>query len=178
MAEVEFEGRIDRKMYVDAQRLYLKPGRRGVVLIVLAILLIVYDVIGVPLVQGTRPSAGAIAGVPAVLALWLVFLWVISPILNARRVERTNRMFGTPLRGFAREAGIHLESEFGTSDLPWAVFFRFKMTDALVILYQSAHTYHVFPRSFFARDEDWRIFRACVVEKVPARPRRRQGIAV
>ncbi len=175
MAEVRFEGRLDRKMYVDAQRLYLKPGGRGVVLLVLAILLIGYGVIGVPLVQGSRPSAGAIAGVPAFMALWLVFLWIISPILNARRVERTNKMFGIPLRGVAKETGIHLESEFGTSELPWTVFFRFKMTDTLVILYLSAHMFHVFPRSFFRSDEDWRIFRAWMAEKVPARSWRRRG---
>jgi YcxB-like protein len=178
MAEVRFEGRIDRQMYIDAQRLYLKPGGRGVVLLVLAILLIGYGVIGVPLVQGSRPSAGAIAGVPAFMALWLVFLWVISPIMNARRVERTNKMFGIPLRGVAKEAGLHLESEFGTSEFPWAVFFRFKMTDALVILYQSAHAFHIFPRSFFSSDEDWQVFRACVAEKVPARPWRKQRASV
>ena len=134
-----------------------------------------YGVIGVPLVEGSRPSAGAIAGVPEFVAFWLVSLWFISPNVNARRAERTSRMFGSPLRGLAREVGIHLESAFGSSELPWGMFFRFKMTDALVILYQSAHTFNMFPRSFFGSDEDWRIFRAWVAERVPANPRRWQG---
>ncbi len=175
MAEVKFAGRIDRKMYVDAQRLYMKPGWRRVVLIVLGSLLMGYGVIGFLLVPGSRPSPGFFVGVSAFWALWLVFLWVILPIVNARRVERTSRIFGSPLHGVATEAGIHLESEFGTSSLPWGVFFKFKMTDALVVLYQSAQTFNIFPRSFFGSDEDWRIFRAWVTEKVPARPRKWQA---
>jgi YcxB-like protein len=175
MAEVQFEGRIDRKLYVEAQRLYMRPGRRAIALMVLAISMIGYGVIGVPFLQGSPPSVGIIAGVPAVAALWLVFLWFLSPIVNAWRVERTSRMFGCPLRGVATEDGIDLESPFGTAKLPWGVFFRFKMTTALVIVYQSAHMFNVYPRSFFGSDEDWRIFRSWVTDKVPASPRKRPG---
>ena len=32
MAEVRFGGGIDRKTYVEAQRLYMRPGGRGVAL--------------------------------------------------------------------------------------------------------------------------------------------------
>jgi len=116
-------------------------------------------------------------GVPAFWVSWLVFLWVILPVVNARRAEQTSLIFGSPLHGVATDAGIHLESEYGSSSLPWGVFFRFKMTDALVVLYQSSRTMNVFPRSFFGSDEDWRIFRAWVTERVPARPSKRRATA-
>ena len=74
MAEVRFGGGIDRKLYVEAQRLHMRPRGRSVALIVLVVLMMGYGVIGVPLAYGSRPSAGAIAGFPAFVAFWAVLL--------------------------------------------------------------------------------------------------------
>lgn len=176
MAEVPFEGRIDRRLAVEAQRLYLRPGPRGAVMLVVGLVIIFSCMVAVPwILHGSGPGAVSIAEVAAFMALWVASMWFFSPILNARRVERTSRIFGTPLHGRVTEAGVHLESAYGTSDLPWELFFRFKATESLVILYQSAQMFNVFPRSFFGSDEDWRRFRAWVEEKVPAVPRRRPG---
>lgn len=176
MAEVPFEGRIDRRLAVEAQRLYLRPGRRGAVLLAAGLLMILCCMVAVPwMLHGSGPGAVSIAEVAAFMVLWVLSMWFFSPILNARRVERTSRIFGTPLHGSVTETGVHLESAYGTSELPWELFFRYKATESLVILYQSAQMFNVFSRSFFGSDEDWRRFRAWVEERVPAVPRGRPG---
>jgi hypothetical protein len=170
MVEVPFAGRLDRQLAIAAQRLYMRPGRRAVVLLALGFLLLCSSVV---VLQGTRFSLVTLAELAAFMLLWLASLWFLTPLLNARRVERTSKLFASPLHGVATETGIHLESAYGTSDLPWDVFFRYKATDSLVILFQSTQLFNVFPRSFFGSDEDWHGFRVWVADKVPATPRKR-----
>src|SRR5579863_6678321 len=159
MTEIRFEGKLDRRIHVEAQRLFMKPGRVLIALMIAVVAVSVRAAIGAWLVQDSRPRGEFLMVVVlSAVVVWLILVWLgqrIWPIVIARRTERTSRTFGTPLKGSATESGLHIESAFGASDLPWDVFYRFKMTDSLVLVYQSAQMMNVFPRSFFSGDEDW-----------------------
>ena len=67
------------------------------------------------------------------------------------------------------DAGIHLETPYSKTDLPWDVFIRAKIGRDVVLLYTSAvgNQVQLFPREFFASETDWNAFVELVRQRVP-----------
>jgi hypothetical protein len=167
MTEVRFQGAMDRRTFVAAQRLALR-NRRAALVAALVVLAVVAILVLAPLLRGRPPGLGVYVEVLLFAGLWPLLLWVLLPLLQAQRLARTSAAFGRPLSGVADADRIHVESARGAADLAWSTFHRARFADALVLLYQSEQTYMVFPRAFFASAEDWQTFLALAQAKVPA----------
>jgi hypothetical protein len=103
-----------------------------------------------------------------------VFFWLVIRLVlyvTAERTYRTSALLRVPIRGSASSEHVEIQSEHGGGKLPWAVFYQQRQSEDLVLLYQAANLYHLYPRRFFGPDSDWAEFRSLAASNVTARPR-------
>jgi hypothetical protein len=159
---IEFSGTCSKEDVVKAARLHLTPSRGwriglGVVSVVPILLAVLLKG---SLLYGLVPVA--MYGV-LVLVVWL------AARSSARRSYETNAMMQEPVWGTVPSDGVTIASSVGEARVPWDAFYQRKIGADIVLLFQSAAVFHVFPRRFFPSDEGWREFRQLAAENVKKR---------
>jgi hypothetical protein len=173
--EIPFRGQIDIDVLRRSMRAGLQPSRRALIGGAILGVFMLWGLVGVPLADG-QPLSDLLANLaPALVTVLLAgSLFIYALFFSApRKVLESNKLIQGGYAGVATEEGVHLETAHSQSDLPWDVFYRAKIGRDVVLLYQSVQVSSVFPREFFATEEDWQAFVGLVRQHVSLRPPRR-----
>jgi hypothetical protein len=169
-----FEGQISPDIYLRALKVHGGPSRLVAILALVMVPVMIYGVIIVPLMAGQ-----AITGVFPLL-LWVavaVLMW-LGPKFAVHRMLRTNKVLAAPIRGSVMNTGVHLSTPYSESDLPWKVFIKSKMTNDMVLLYQSNHQFQIFAKEWFPSVEGWEAFKTQVLSSTTHEKRRLMPFSV
>ena len=90
----------------------------------------------------------------------------------ARRSWRTHKLAQEPMRGAMGSEEFVVESEHGSSRIPWDRLHQWRASDSILLVYQSSNIFLLLPRRFFVSDEAWRSASDLVAAKLPIRKRR------
>lgn len=162
---VAFSGTLDERMFRRAIAGPLRGTR------LLGILFVSVAIIGALSSFGASALREARAQLPPILFLGLFgVVLLLTPWLAARKQIKTSKLLRSPTSGSATDTGLHLESAYGTSDIPWSAFHRVKVYPHTVLLYQSAAVFHTIPREFFENQAAWEGFVGLVRAGVPRPP--------
>jgi len=176
MSEIAFSGSVNRENYLRAVRLATGPNREAkVTLGIFGALLFAASVVG-PLAAGAsiRPWL-PFWGIVAVVAVLFFYLRRVG----VNQALKTNKLLQEPIAGSAAEDAVRMTTASSTTTLPWQSFYRVKASPDMVLLYQGANLFNMFPREFFQQEEEWQTFRSWALAKVPGKePRRRRTLWV
>ena len=160
------------------QALALMRGRAfqvlGIVVVVVVILASVPYF--VPILSGEADAVTVLSVVvPPVIVLGaFAFLIRSMPRRQARRLRQAP-LFRGPVSGRVTDEVLELESEQSAGRTKWSAFVQYKMTDQIVLLYQSNAAAMIVPRGFFSSDDDWQRFRQHVQATVPEKAKAQAG---
>jgi hypothetical protein len=155
---IAFCGAYDKTLYIRAVRLQ-GAGLRW--------LGATFAVVGVLSFVTSANTANATWWAPGTFLTLFGALLLASPYLAARKAFKTGAMLTSPLTGRADETRFVLECAHGTTNITWALFYKAIIAPDLVLLFPSAHQFHIIARSFFASDDDWSAFQSVVRSSVP-----------
>ena len=100
------------------------------------------------------------------LSVFLLLLQLVIPSLVFARVYRRNsRMFGMRTVTVS-DTGIVSDHQMGHTESAWNMYEKFRETQNLFLLYQSADIIGIVPKRTFARLADLEQFRALIASKV------------
>jgi hypothetical protein len=123
-----------------------------------------WGVVIFPLTQGGSLEPATYLPVLLIAGFFAFSLFVWGP-----KKQLQNKLLQGLYQGTAGDAGIHLETAYTKTDLPWDVFLRAKIGKDVVLLYAStvSNQVQLFPREFFASETDWNAFVELVRQRVP-----------
>ncbi|WP_242112619.1 YcxB family protein [Luteimonas aquatica] len=155
--------RISEQDYVDAMRLFARPGARSIsILAAIALAAIALALFGPPLVR-----AGAIGGLVGI-AVVAAGSFALLP-WTARRHYRKYRAIHETFTVELLENGVRFASRNGEGTLAWAHVLKWRQNDRFVLLYPMPRLFHIVPRAIASQGFD--------VEALVDRLRRHVGAA-
>lgn len=162
--EVTFQGTYGRDELATGLKM-MGGRRRKLVLAVLAgyALLMVFLALA-DRVSGTGSGVGVAVPIMVVMVLAVVML-IVMPRLQAARLAR-GPLYQSQQTGRADEEGIEVESPLVHSRTKWEAYTHHRVSETGVVLFQSQATATIIPRSFFADEADWSLFRELVRRRV------------
>ena len=98
----------------------------------------------------------------ASLAFLAVFFFVALP-WQATRHFRQNRFLAHATEYRIDETGLLVQSDLGTTKIPWDHLHKWKENRRLILLYPTDAAYYLFPRRLFTAAE-WEAFRALAAQ--------------
>ena len=98
----------------------------------------------------------------ASLAFLAVFFFVALP-WQATRNFKQNRFLTHPTEYRIDETGLLVQSDLGTTKIPWDHLHKWKENRRLILLYPTDAAYYLFPRRLFTAEE-WEEFRALAAQ--------------
>jgi hypothetical protein len=98
-----------------------------------------------------------------------------SPLIQARRMAKSPGCQGI-LTGVADDQVLALQNDLVASRVQWSAFIRYKMSDGVVLLYQTDAAMSIVPKSFFESDADWQRFRQHIQATVPEKAPKRSSV--
>lgn len=159
VAMIRFEGVLTPELYRRAMSVRLRSVRNVTGFWIFAAVVMLF-------------SAKGGWGTPLFLVFVGAFL-MTAPRRAATRAFAADPLLSERMTGEADERGVRIEQAHGSTDLPWSSTYDVAMTSKVVIVYQSASLFRVFPREFFADEESWQTFRRLAAVAVPpVRPQR------
>lgn len=165
--EIPYEGKIDLPVLRQVTRLQLFPTRSRAVIVGCIALLMVWSLLLMPLTRG----ASFQELLPGLVPLAVLALLALTIPLSLRRVLDSNKQLQAPLTGAVTDQGLRIATLYGSSQLPWDVFYKVTIGRDVVLLYQSVQVCNVLHRRFFAGDAEWRsavdLIRSHVTQKPP-----------
>jgi hypothetical protein len=151
---IEFEGAIDRDLYIKALR------RQGASPLWLGVMLFAVGICGV------ISTAGTLRWTVPLLLLGLGLFLLVLPYWYTRQAFRTSSILGQAFTGHVDASEFVAESPHGRSNIQWAAFHRAMLTPDLVLLYVSSQQFYILSRRFFKSDADWSELQAIVAGHV------------
>jgi hypothetical protein len=152
--------------------LALMRGRafRVLGIIVVAVVILASVPYVIPILSGQADMVGILSIVipPLIVLGAFAFLVRSMPRRQARRLRQAP-LFRGPISGRVTDEALELASERAAGKTKWSAFVQYKMTDQIVLLYQSNAAAMIVPRGFFGSDDDWQQFRRHVRSVVPDR---------
>jgi hypothetical protein len=101
-------------------------------------------------------------------SVFLLLLQLVIPSLAFRRVYRRNiRMFGMRTVTI-NDTGIVADHQLGHVESTWKMYEKFRETQKLFLLYQSADLIGIVPKRAFANPADLQQFRAMITSNIRA----------
>jgi hypothetical protein len=95
--------------------------------------------------------------------------WPLTPLL-ARRHWRNNKLLQIPVSGQVSADGIDWRVEgVSSSVLPWSLFFGYRRSETMTVIYQGPNQVFCVPRRYFRDDHDWTAFNELVSERLPSK---------
>jgi YcxB-like protein len=92
------------------------------------------------------------------IGLFYVFILFYSIPRNARRIFSQQKTLQVEYKTVISPEVIETTSENGSMRMNLSDFHKYKVSKDLVLLYQSQAIFHMFPRRFFATEEDFELF--------------------
>jgi hypothetical protein len=111
---------------------------------------------------------------------WFLLFKFMQPRSLARRCRKTfaqQKALQVPYQMELTDNEYRAQSELGNSHIPWSSFYKWKANSLLVLVYQSDRIFHMFPRRFFASDDDYQDFQNVLLRKIgpPNKGRKPEG---
>ncbi len=142
---VRIQGQYTLEDYEKA--LQLHGGYRG--LKRLALVAAVYVLFAVIFTMINVLSAGVwnwtSVALPLVVLAALVGYQLILQPKQVRSTFRQRKDLTAPFEMTLSEDGVHVESEYGNSRLPWDLFVRYTMNPSMILLYQEQNLFRMIP---------------------------------
>ena len=163
--EIPFEGRITQQDYLQAQSLHRLRFPKFVIII----RNIFFGLIAVGLVMSSVSE-------PAILQTALPVIVILGVLFGARwwlfRSQtvndwKNNKAFQDSISGTISSQGVHFLGGYFSSDIEWKMYYGFKKSPALLLLYQSPNTFNLFPKEFFSGETDWEAFIRLIEQNIP-----------
>jgi len=158
---VPFAGTLSFEQYRRAQRLHLEHNvTRWSVVVPVA-------VIGLFLVAvnlASQDPSGSSAFVLLFPLVLLLLRWFEER--SYRNTWSSHKLAREPIRGRISEHGLAIQGEHTSADIPWDRLLKWKASDDLLLVYEARNAMHVYPRAFFASEEDWQTARELVAGKL------------
>jgi len=125
-------------------------------------------------------DAGSLAGAAAMFVLWVSIFWGTY----------SRRVAGRAARIFARQPNLelayHIEitderlvmcyADRGSWTIPWRDFYQWKSGATIVLAYQTAEVFRIFPRRWFASDADFAGFKELLAKTIGPAGKARQTL--
>jgi hypothetical protein len=162
---IPFGGEYTKAQWARGMRLAMYPQGRGLFLrlLALAICLAGLGVLGVSYFQGNE--AYVTRSLRVVWGVLLLAVWALLPFWQVWRISsqpwRGGRS-GPSLKGIIKDEGIVFNANTSDTLEKWSAFLRAHVRDDTVVLIGSDGVATVLPRTFFATEDDWRMFRQLV----------------
>ena len=152
--------------YIQALRLHMQqPWIKYLAFVVLGLYLAMFIhliAIGSSL---TLIAERLIALLTFVLAFGIIY-FVIQP-WNARRIFSQQKTLQVEYEAVISPDTLTTTTQNGHYEMPLADFHKYKVGKNLVLVYQSQVLFHMFPRRFFASDEDFNTFLSYLEARLP-----------
>ncbi len=165
--KIYFEGQLTPRDYTDAMKLHFWPARPVLVfsLVGIALAFVLFIFLVLPWLQGDE-WWWLSSGFPVVMFIvfWVIIIWW-SLRFGTRRQLESNPFSSGVLRGWISAWGLELGGAEWSSRFPWAMLFRTKSSDELVLLYHGMNVFNVFPRRFFTSQADWEAFSSWATQR-------------
>ena len=101
-----------------------------------------------------------------VLSIFLLLVQLVIPsLVFARLYRRNSRMFGMRTVTVS-DTGIVSDHQLGHSESAWSMYEKFRETQKLFLLYQSADLIGILPKRAFANPAELQQFRALIASKL------------
>jgi hypothetical protein len=163
--EIPFQGQLNESILRRMTLTALRPTRGRFVYILFIVAIFSWGLIIFPWIHGESLDLASYLPVLLIVCAFGYAMLVWGP---KKQLQGTKLLQGART-GTVGDETIHLETSYGTSDLPWDVFTRAKIAKQMVLLYTSTvgSTVYPFPREFFASDTDWDGFVGLVRRHAP-----------
>ncbi|HEV3272555.1 MAG TPA: YcxB family protein [Candidatus Methylacidiphilales bacterium] len=155
--EINLKAQLTTKDYADAQRLH--SGFR-VYFIVALMALAIISLIVCSLGNTTDFQAWVWAG--CIWLIWLLFFCVMLPRKMAKQAAKIfsqQKTLQIPYECRITDEKLYGHSEIGESRMSWEDFHKWKGNEKLILVYQSDRIFHMFPRRWFASDDEFQSFK-------------------
>ena len=142
---IEAKGTITAEDYVRAQRLHLRPRPLFRVLDLLLACLFAFAFVA----ASWAAHVGGYTGFPLILgvcAAYLALFFFVWLPFQARRMYKQQKTLHVPFTFRLDETGLRIESELGSTVLPWAMLHRWKENKHLFLIYHAANLFTPVPK--------------------------------
>ena len=148
--------------YIKAQYLHIRPSPwlkyLGIALLSLWLVFLVASVF--PL--GSSTSAfGAVTHILSFGLIYALIIYITFRVIlpwNVRRIFSQQKTLQVEYETVLSPEMFETTSENGTMRMRLSDFHKYKVGKDLILLYQSQALFHMFPRRFFASEEDFKTF--------------------
>jgi hypothetical protein len=155
---IHLPAQITANDYGDAQLLHQR-ARRYAALVLLALGAIFLAI----LVTGDFADLSGLSFQLFMVALILFLIYRVSPLGTRRRTAKLfeqSKGLQIPHEIDITETHVIMRSsERGEWKVPWSDFLKWKSHQRLILVYPSPGTYHIFPRRWFASDDEFQSFK-------------------
>ena len=152
--------------YIQALRLHMQqPWLKFLALVILGLHLAIFIHL---IVTGSSLAVIFEALLPLfvfVLAFGIIY-FVIQP-WNARRIFSQQKTLQVEYEAIISPDMLTTTTQNGHYEMPLADFHKYKVGKDLVLVYQSQVLFHMFPRRFFASDDDFNTFLSYIEARLP-----------
>ena len=146
--------------YRRAVYLYLRPrpvlGVAGILMLALVALALALKF------RSPTPWDSSAVMLVGCLVYLAIYFCVVIP-WRATKQYRQNRFLTHPTEYRIDETGLHVQSDLGTTEIPWDHLRKWKENKRLILLYPTDAAYFLFPRRLFAPAE-WEEFRGLAAQ--------------
>lgn len=166
--DVEFHGQFDKATFFKAVSLANQQSKRSMiiryVLVGIAALFLVINIFNF-IARGGQKSDDIVSLVLSIIILvYFIFGVKLTTYALATRLWKGEGVH-QPQSGTINEEGIIYHPD--TTIVAWERYGRGKSTDDMQLLMTEDGLLSIFPRSFFASDEDWKSFQNWVDTRIP-----------
>jgi hypothetical protein len=162
---IEFEGQLDEDAFRRAQWLSTPGLVRWMGWLIAAALVMVLATGGLqPILQ--KPVESAIKlGVMVAFAIFMI----VAPRRAITKTWQNTPLLHERVTGYLSEAGVRFQSNSNDTTLTWDKLVKQRLGKDLILLYTSARSALILPRSYFRTEEDWAAARELVTRNLPAK---------
>jgi hypothetical protein len=157
--DIEFGGEYDKKQFFRAVALANMPSRRGRVirLAVLAVIVLIFVALVADYLTHGNQRADKVIRIAINVLILGYFL--LSPYISSWRIASRlwkGKIASSPhVEGRVTGHGIVYESAASEKEFAWETFSRVRKARDLVVLVTADGVMSIHPRSFFRSDPDW-----------------------
>lgn len=157
---ITLQGKLKPEDYIQAQYLHMQPSPwlmyLGIAFLSFCLVIVVsLTPVSVPL---TTILSTVFFNALAPLVVFYVFMLLFVIPWNARRIFAQQKTLQVEYQTVISPEMMESTSEYGTMRMRLSDFNKYKVGKDLILLYHSQLVFHMFPRRFFASEEDFNTF--------------------
>jgi hypothetical protein len=155
---ITLQGKFKPEDYIKALYLHLrpKPWFKYIVIALLSLCLVVF------VASASSPDSliNAFSIFVPILIFGLFYIFILFVIMpwNVRRIFSQQKTLHSEHTTVISPETIESTSEHGSMKMRLSDFHKYKVGKDMILVYQSQVLFHMFPRRFFASEEDFQTF--------------------